>query len=81
MGIQKIVNWVTGKIIFQAEADKLKEALEIAVKKGVNLKGANLKGANLKGANLEGANLEGAYLEGAKGVWAYRRSPKNLFCR
>ncbi len=69
-----------GSVLFSFETDKIKLALESAVKQGANLKCANLKCANLEGADLEGAdlkcadlkganlkcaNLEGAYLKGA----------------
>ena len=58
-------------VLFEGEAETLKELLVKAVSEGANLRGANLRGANLygaylKGANLYGADLKGADLEGAK---------------
>ena len=54
-----------GEVLFSFETDKIKIALEAAVKMGAYLEGADLRGADLKGADLEGAYLEGADLEGA----------------
>ena len=71
---------IYGEIIFSDKSETIRETLENAVKKGVNLKNAylenaylknanlenaNLKYANLKYANLAGANLENANLENA----------------
>lgn len=63
------------KVLFETEAESMKEALEKAVKQRVDLRDANLRGAYLvgaylggaylRGADLRGANLRGAYLEGA----------------
>jgi hypothetical protein len=55
----------SGAVLFSAETDSLKLAVELAVKSRANLAGAYLARANLAGANLAGAYLEGAYLEGA----------------
>ncbi len=44
---------------------RLKVAVEVSVKSGVNLSGANLSGANLSGANLFRADLSRANLSGA----------------
>jgi uncharacterized protein YjbI with pentapeptide repeats len=69
-----------GRILYECEAESIKEAVEKAVKEGVSLYkailiGENLKGINLSGAcliessliwsNLEEANLENSNLEGA----------------
>ncbi len=52
-------------VLFEGEAETLKELLVKAVSEGANLRGANLRGANLRGANLYGAYLKGANLYGA----------------
>ena len=51
---------IYSEIIFSDESETIRETLENAVKKGVNLKNANLENANLKYAYLKNANLEGA---------------------
>jgi hypothetical protein len=60
----EIINRFTGEVIFSTEAETIKEAVEIAVKSGVNLFCANLVGVNLVGVNLVGVNLVGAGLRG-----------------
>jgi len=72
----KIKHRFTGKILFEAETESLKLAIELAVKSRANLAGAYLAGAYLAGANLAGAylaraNLTGAYLDGAYLAGAY----------
>jgi len=72
----KIKHRFTGKILFEAETESLKLAIELAVKSRANLDGAYLAGAYLAGANLAGAylaraNLTGAYLDGAYLAGAY----------
>ena len=47
----------TLEVIFEADVDTIKEALEKAVASCANLFGADLSGANLSEANLSGANL------------------------
>ena len=69
-----------GAEIYSSEKEKIKEALEEAVKNGANLSeadlswadlswadlsGSNLRGANLSWADLSGSNLRGANLSGA----------------
>jgi len=71
----EIKSRLTGEVLFSAEADSSKLAVEAAVKSGadlsganlsyVNLSGADLSGANLSYVNLSGANLSGANLSGA----------------
>lgn len=56
----------TGQVIFEARARSLKDAVEAAVKKGVDLTFANLRGADLSRANLRGARLGNADLENAR---------------
>jgi hypothetical protein len=55
----------TGAVLFTAQVEAVREALEAAVKSGANLSRANLSRANLSGANLSGADLYGANLSGA----------------
>jgi hypothetical protein len=59
-----------GVILFTAETDSFKLAVEAAVKSSADLGGADLRGAYLAGAylgsaDLRGADLGGAYLWGA----------------
>ena len=56
---------INGAIIYKANADNIKDAVEEAVMRGANLVGANLGCANLGGADLCGANLGCANLGGA----------------
>ncbi len=56
----KILNWVTGAVIYESDKETIKEAVV-----GANLRDANLRDADLHGANLHGANLYGANLYGA----------------
>ena len=53
------------KVLWEGEAELLKEAIEVAVKQRADLSGANLCGASLYGANLSKAYLPGANLPGA----------------
>lgn len=57
---------ISGTVLFSADVESLRAALEAAVKAGANLSRADLRGANLRGADLRGANLDGADLGGAK---------------
>ena len=50
---------IRGEILYISSKKTIKEALQEAIKKKVNLQGANLVGANLSGANLKGVDLEG----------------------
>ena len=56
---------IYGEIIYTDESKTIKETLENAVKKGVNLENANLYNANLASANLASANLASANLYNA----------------
>lgn len=70
----KIVNKYTGVVVFEAETESHKDAVEQAVKNDVPLRALNLKEMNLSGIDLSGqnmdrvllkdANLEGAILRG-----------------
>ena len=70
----------TGRVLYTAQVESVREAVEAAVRAGANLTyadlagasrtgacltGAHLEGAALAGANLAGADLTGAHLEGA----------------
>ena len=55
----------SGVVLFTAETDSLKLAVELGVKARANLADAYLAGANLADADLAGADLAGAYLAGA----------------
>ena len=74
------IKTLAGEVLFESDKTTLKEAVEEAVSRNVDLRdaylrdaylgyadleGANLKGADLIGAYLEGADLRGAYLRGA----------------
>ena len=73
------------KILFTIESESIKTALELAVKKGADLRGADLRGANLWGADLQeadlrkadlrGADLRGADLRGAVNINKYLVTP------
>ena len=67
----KILNWITGSVLYESDKATVKEALVDANLRGANLRGANLRGADLRDsdlrvANLRGADLHGAALHGAK---------------
>ena len=55
----------SGAVLFAAETESMRLAVELAVKAGANLADANLADANLADANLAGANLAGADLADA----------------
>ena len=59
------IKTLAGEVLFESDKTTLKEAVEEAVSRNVDLRGADLEGANLRDANLRGADLRGAYLEGA----------------
>ena len=61
---KQIRHW-TGKVLFEAAANTVKELLLAALLSDANLSGADLRDANLRGADLSGANLSGANLSGA----------------
>jgi hypothetical protein len=71
MKIQIIKNWLTGDVIFECEANSVKQAVELACKAGVSLSYADLEEANLfeidlEGYNLSRANFSRANLKGAR---------------
>ena len=60
----QIRNRYTGEVIFECEAETLKEVVEKAVKEGIDLRNADLRKANLSEANLSKADLWDADLSG-----------------
>jgi len=63
------------EVIFECESDSIKDAVEIAIGSGADLRDANLhvadlRDADLRDADLRGANLHGADLRGADLSWA-----------
>ena len=54
---QQIKNRYYNSVLYECEAESIKECLIKAVYSDANLSGANLSGAYLSGANLSGANL------------------------
>lgn len=58
----KIKHSHTDAVIFETEANSFKEAVEIAVKKGIPLQSADLRHAKLQNANLQSVNLQSANL-------------------
>lgn len=61
---------VTQKVLFSCEAIDLRDSIEQAASRQINLSGANLHKADLVGANLPGINLLGADLSKANLAWA-----------
>ena len=62
MSTQRIVRWDTGAVLWEGEAETVKDAVVSAVKAHANLGGADLRDANLRGANLGNADLVNADL-------------------
>jgi hypothetical protein len=62
---KEIKSWLTGNVLYSAEAENIKELLMSAIKAGVNLSHADLSGADLSHATLCRANLSGADLSHA----------------
>ena len=60
----QIRHW-TGKVLFEAAANTVKELLLAALLRDADLSGADLRGADLRDADLSGADLRGADLRGA----------------
>src|SRR5579871_6821320 len=61
----KINSRWTDELMFEIEAETLRDAVQARIKSGANLHDANLRGADLHGATLLGADLHGAHLYGA----------------
>ena len=64
----EIRNRLNNSVMFEVEADTLRQAVEKAVACGANLTDAYLTGAYLRDAYLTGANLRDAYLTNTKGL-------------
>ena len=63
--LQQIKSSYNGSVLFECEAERIKECLVQAVSNKANLCDADLRGAYLRGADLRGANLCGADLRDA----------------
>ena len=61
----KILNRYTDEIIYEDDAETMRETVVKAIASGANLSDADLSGANLRDANLRDANLRDADLSGA----------------
>jgi len=59
------IKTLAGEVLFESDKTTLKEAVEEAVSRNVDLRDADLEGADLRDADLEGAYLRGTDLEGA----------------
>ncbi len=59
------IKHITGRVLYEDEAETLMEVVIRAVAKKAYLRGAHLRGAYLRGAHLRGAHLRGADLRGA----------------
>lgn len=53
----EIKSRITGKVIFECDAESMRIAVELAVFKKVDLRYSNLRGSDLSGSNLSGSNL------------------------
>ncbi len=60
-----IKNWLSGNVIFECEAESIRDACEQASRAGADLSGADLRSANLRSAILRSADLSGADLRSA----------------
>ena len=56
----QIKSWIDQHVIYECEAENLKEAVEKAVKEIIDLRGANLRGADLRWADLH--RVEGKFI-------------------
>src|SRR3990167_5216234 len=63
--IRTIRNCLTNAVIWEGEAETVKDALHAGIASRADLSGADLSGANLSWANLSRANLSRADLSGA----------------
>jgi Pentapeptide repeats (8 copies) len=67
---RKILDWRDDRVIWEGEAETVKDALYAAIAARANLSWADLSWANLSWANLSGANLLRANLSWANLSWA-----------
>ena len=66
-----------GEIIHRCAADTMRQAVEDALARSINLDGANLSGCNLTKVNMSGANLSGVDFN--NGVLAFANLEKCVF--
>ena len=55
----KILNWVTGAVIYESDKDTFKEAVEEAVASGSDMSYSDMSGADMRGSNMSGADMRG----------------------
>lgn len=65
MTTHRILSRWTGAVLYEGEAETLRDLVATAVAGGADLRDAYLRGAYLRDADLRGANLGGAYLRDA----------------
>jgi hypothetical protein len=65
MSCMQIKNWLTGSVIYEGEADSLKDLVGSAIKSNSNLSSADLRFADLSFADLRSADLRFADLRSA----------------
>lgn len=63
--MMQILNWNTKKVIFEAEVTEMRDLVELAVNKKINLEFANLYDTDLRGANLSHSNFDGVIFKNA----------------
>jgi uncharacterized protein YjbI with pentapeptide repeats len=62
----KIVSrWDSNKIVYEGEAESLKDLVQTAIRSGSNLSGSDLRDSDLRDSNLSGSNLRGSNLSGS----------------
>ena len=62
---RRILKWWDGAVLWEGEAETVKDAIHAALASGAHLTGADLTGADLRRADLTGAHLTGAHLTDA----------------
>ena len=67
----KIKKCYTGEVVFENDADTMRQTVLDAKSAGIDLRGADLREADLSGAYLRGAYLREADLRGAIGVYSF----------
>lgn len=63
-----IRRWSDDSVLWEDEAETIKDAIRAALMAGADLRGADLCGANLRGADLRDADLRDADLCGAENL-------------
>lgn len=66
---KQVIRSIGGRVLYECEADSLRQAVAQAVAKRVNLHSADLRDADLRDADLRGAYLNGADLRVATIDW------------